>query len=299
MQHTETMLQTLQLMTSEPYGTPGRRPLAGARARTAAGMVRVPGGPFEMGAAGARLRLRQRAPAARASTSPRSRSTRRPSRNGHFAEFVEDGGYERREVWSEEGWRWRERGHRPAALLARDGDGFAVRSFAERRAARPGPAGVPRVVVRGRRLRALGRQAAADGGRVGEGGIVGRRDAAKRRYPWGDEPPTRERATSTSSPSAPRRPAPTRRASALRRAPDDRRRLGVDRQRLRAPIPAFARFPTAEYSAGFFGGPYRVLRGGSWATQPDAVSNTFRNWDYPQRRQIFAGFRCAMDVEDD
>jgi iron(II)-dependent oxidoreductase len=23
--------------------------------------------------------------------------------------------------------------------------------------------------------------------------------------------------------------------------------------------------------------------------------NTFRNWDLPQRRQIFAGFRCAAD----
>jgi iron(II)-dependent oxidoreductase len=41
-----------------------------------------------------------------------------------------------------------------------------------------------------------------------------------------------------------------------------------------------------------------VLRGGSWATQPEAVSNTFRNWDYPQRRQIFAGFRCAADAEE-
>ena len=40
-----------------------------------------------------------------------------------------------------------------------------------------------------------------------------------------------------------------------------------------------------------------MLRGGSWATQPDAVRDTFRNWDYPQRRQLFAGFRCAADVE--
>ena len=61
---------------------------------------------------------------------------------------------------------------------------------------------------------------------------------------------------------------------------------------------AFAAFPYREYSEEFFGGPYRVLRGGSWATQPDAVSNTFRNWDHPERRQIFAGFRCAADVED-
>jgi gamma-glutamyl hercynylcysteine S-oxide synthase len=26
------------------------------------------------------------------------------------------------------------------------------------------------------------------------------------------------------------------------------------------------------------------------------VRNTFRNWDYPIRRQIFSGFRCARDA---
>jgi iron(II)-dependent oxidoreductase len=46
----------------------------------------------------------------------------------------------------------------------------------------------------------------------------------------------------------------------------------------------------------FFGPEYRVLRGGSWATAPVAGSVTFRNWDFPIRRQIFAGFRCARDA---
>jgi iron(II)-dependent oxidoreductase len=58
----------------------------------------------------------------------------------------------------------------------------------------------------------------------------------------------------------------------------------------------FLAFPYEEYSAEFFGGPFKVLRGGAWATQPEAVTTTFRNWDYPQRRQIFAGFRCAADA---
>jgi len=39
-----------------------------------------------------------------------------------------------------------------------------------------------------------------------------------------------------------------------------------------------------------------VLRGGSWATHPRAIRATFRNWDYPIRRQIFAGFRLARDA---
>jgi iron(II)-dependent oxidoreductase len=46
----------------------------------------------------------------------------------------------------------------------------------------------------------------------------------------------------------------------------------------------------------FFGAEYTVLRGGSWATDPVAMRVTFRNWDYPIRRQIFAGFRCARDA---
>ena len=43
----------------------------------------------------------------------------------------------------------------------------------------------------------------------------------------------------------------------------------------------------------FFGPEYKVLRGGSFAVSPVACRGTFRNWDYPIRRQIFAGFRTA------
>ena len=52
----------------------------------------------------------------------------------------------------------------------------------------------------------------------------------------------------------------------------------------------------AEYSEAFFGPEYKVLRGASWATSPTVARVTFRNWDFPIRRQIFAGFRCASDV---
>jgi gamma-glutamyl hercynylcysteine S-oxide synthase len=60
--------------------------------------------------------------------------------------------------------------------------------------------------------------------------------------------------------------------------------------------PGFEAFPYPEYSEVHFGRGYKVLRGGSWATRPIAIRNTFRNWDLPQRRQIFAGFRCAADA---
>jgi iron(II)-dependent oxidoreductase len=63
-----------------------------------------------------------------------------------------------------------------------------------------------------------------------------------------------------------------------------------------SPWPGFAAHPYREYSEVFFGPDYKVLRGGSWATHETVLRPTFRNWDYPIRRQIFSGFRCAQDV---
>jgi iron(II)-dependent oxidoreductase len=60
--------------------------------------------------------------------------------------------------------------------------------------------------------------------------------------------------------------------------------------------PGFVAHPYREYSEVFFGRDYLVLRGGSWATDQRVASETFRNWDYPQRRQIFAGVRLARDA---
>ena len=60
--------------------------------------------------------------------------------------------------------------------------------------------------------------------------------------------------------------------------------------------PGFVAHPYREYSEVFFGDGYRVLRGGSWATDPLVATPTFRNWDLPQRRQIFAGVRLATEA---
>jgi iron(II)-dependent oxidoreductase len=57
--------------------------------------------------------------------------------------------------------------------------------------------------------------------------------------------------------------------------------------------PGFVAHPYREYSEVFFGDGYRVLRGGSWASNRRIATATFRNWDLPQRRQIFAGVRLA------
>jgi iron(II)-dependent oxidoreductase len=60
--------------------------------------------------------------------------------------------------------------------------------------------------------------------------------------------------------------------------------------------PGFKAFPYKEYSEVFFGEEYKVLRGGAWATRRHTIRPSFRNWDLPQRRQLFAGFRCARDA---
>ncbi len=60
--------------------------------------------------------------------------------------------------------------------------------------------------------------------------------------------------------------------------------------------PGFVPYPYREYSEVFFGERYRVLRGGSWATDARVAADTFRNWDLPQRRQIFSGVRLAREA---
>jgi len=60
--------------------------------------------------------------------------------------------------------------------------------------------------------------------------------------------------------------------------------------------PEFRAFPYREYSEVFFGDTYKVLRGGAWATRRNVIRPSFRNWDLPERRQIFAGIRCAKDA---
>jgi gamma-glutamyl hercynylcysteine S-oxide synthase len=115
------------------------------------------------------------------------------------------------------------------------------------------------------------------------------------RYPWGDEDPTAERANLGQRHL---RPAP------VGAYPAGASPLGV-RQLIGdvwewtstgfAGYPGFSAFPYREYSEVFFGQEYKVLRGGSFGTDAAACRGTFRNWDYPQRRQIFAGFRCARD----
>ena len=72
-------------------------------------------------------------------------------------------------------------------------------------------------------------------------------------------------------------------------------RSGSGRPPSSAATPASSPTRTASTPRSSSATQYRVLRGGSWATDPRVATPTFRNWDLPQRRQIFAGVRLATD----
>jgi gamma-glutamyl hercynylcysteine S-oxide synthase len=59
--------------------------------------------------------------------------------------------------------------------------------------------------------------------------------------------------------------------------------------------PDFEAFPYADYSEVFFGPEHKVLRGGAWAARRDVIRTSFRNWDLPERAQIFSGLRYVRE----
>lgn len=61
------------------------------------------------------------------------------------------------------------------------------------------------------------------------------------------------------------------------------------------PYDGFVSYPYPGYSAPYFDRQHRVLKGGSWASQPWTSRSSFRTWYHPGTREIFAGFRCVQD----
>jgi iron(II)-dependent oxidoreductase len=298
-QHSETILQTLQLMTGPEY-TPRRAYETPPAAGRPQGMLLVPEGPFEMGAVsalgGSGFSYDNERPGHEVELAPFYIDPT-PVTNGDFIAFITDDGYERPELWSEDGRRWLEKGRRLPRYWSRDGDGFAVRSFDAVASVDPRR---PLCHVCWYEADAYARYAGKRLPTEAEWEKAASWDAsaqAKRLYPWGDAAPTRELANLDQLAFG-TAPAGAYEASA---SPCGALQMLGEVWEWTASgfeaYPGFEAFPYPEYSEEFFGGPYRVLRGGAWATQPEAVTNTFRNWDYPERRQIFSGLRCARDVE--
>ncbi|WP_219414455.1 ergothioneine biosynthesis protein EgtB [Pseudonocardia nigra] len=293
-QHDETMLATHQLRAGAPVlhapaPPPGRPP--------AAREVLVPAGPFTMGTSTEPWALDNERPA-HAVHVPAFHIDTAAVTAGEYAEFVDAGGYDDPRWWSAAGWK-----HRVAAGLTapqfweRDAGGtWYRRRFGVVEAV---PVDEPVVHVCFHEAEAYARWAGKRLPTEAEWEKAARYDPASgrsRRYPWGDEDPTPEYANLGQRHLQP---------AAAGAYPRGASPLGV--QQLIGdvwewtssgwhPYPGYEMFPYAQYSEVFFGGDYKVLRGGSFGTDTASIRGTFRNWDHPIRRQIFAGFRCARDA---
>jgi iron(II)-dependent oxidoreductase len=296
-QHGETMLQTLQLKLGEPYRAPRATPIPPVTADiVAGGMVCFPGGEVEIGTRDTSAAYDNERPRHAIRLKPFLIDVAPVTRAAYLA-FMDEGGYRRRELWSDAGWAWLEEAKVEAPKYwVREGAGWQVRSMD--RVARA-DADVPVCHVCYYEAEAYARWAGKRLPTEAEWEAAAAWDpaaAVSRRYPWGDEPPSPLHANLDQlafEPAPvgayPRNVSPT---GCYGMIGDAWEWTSSDF----GGYPGFQTFPYAEYSEVFFGPEHKVLRGGSWATRAGAIRNTFRNWDYPIRRQIFSGFRCARDA---
>ncbi|HEX4702365.1 MAG TPA: ergothioneine biosynthesis protein EgtB [Pseudonocardiaceae bacterium] len=294
-QHDETMLATHQLRSGMPVldAPSPPRPPSGQHLPDE---VIVPGGPFTMGTSTEPWALDNERPAHQVHVDGFAIDTV-PVTNGAYQRFIAAGGYDEPRWWDPAGWAH----NHDAGLFAprfwqRDGDGWLRNRFG---VVEPVPANEPVVHVSWYEADAYARWAGRRLPTEAEWEKAARFDPAtgrSRRFPWGDEEPTDQHANLGQRHL---RPAE---AGAY---PAGASPLGVHQligdvwewtSSDLAGYPGFVPFPYREYSEVFFGPDYKMLRGGSFGTDAVACRGTFRNWDYPIRRQIFAGFRCARDL---
>lgn len=300
-QHNETILQTLQMKQGAPYAAPRGSLAPEATPVDAPDMVDVPAGRYRVGTDDRSEAYDNERPA-----HPRPidafRIDRTPVTNSDFLRFMEDGGYDRDDLWDAEGLAWiREQEIRHPKYWSRSEDGWVVRRMD---LVLPLAADHPVSHVSWYEAEAYARWAGKRLPTEFEWEVAcrwnpaedGRPEDRMQRFPWGDEAATPEIANvdqlvfDTSPVDAwPRNVSPLGVSGLIG---DVWEWTSSDFR----PYPGYETFPYPEYSEVFFGDEYKVLRGGSWATRSGAIRSTFRNWDYPIRRQIFAGFRCASDV---
>ncbi len=296
-QHCETMLQTIQLARLAGYAGIAPAPDGGTGTRTSSAPTGldfrdVAAGPCAIGADETGFAYDNERPQHELRLDG-FEIGRNPVTNGDYLEFVAAGGYARRDWWSADGWRWRQREgiERPAGWHQDLDAEWRLRGWEPLDPARPV------IHVSWFEADAFAR---AHGARLPteleweKAASWDPQPGRKRAYPWGGEPPAPGRNANLDQrecgPDAIERHA----SGASAYGCEDM--LGQVWEWTASPFtgyPGFRPHPYKEYSEVFFGQGYRVLRGGSWATRACVASATFRNWDFPQRRQIFAGIRLA------
>jgi ergothioneine biosynthesis protein EgtB len=213
--------------------------------------------------------------------------------NRDFLEFVRAGGYDREDLWSEEGWRWRdESGARhPIFWEERDG-GWTWRGMF-------GPVALPPawpVFVSHAEASAYARwrgsrlPTEAEYHRAAYGTPEGR----ERSYPWGEEPPDRSRGNFDFARWDPV-PVGSHPGGASAWGVHDLLGNGWEwTSTVFAPFPGFepmASYPV--YSADFFDGKHWVMKGGSFATAKPLLRRSLRNWFRGNYPYPYATFRTV------
>lgn len=222
--------------------------------------------------------------------------------NAEYAAFVHDGGYSRRELWSDDGWQWLENiGAKYPPYWQPTGGGEWLRRDFDKMISLEDHLPVLHVNWyeadaycrwAGRRLPTEAEwemAACAEPTRDGRG-ITER----KRQFPWGDEPPTPERANldwhAMGCVEVGALPAGDSAFGCRQMIGNVWEWTASDF----APFPGFVAGPYKEYSAPWFG-DHKVLRGGCWTTRSRLIHSTYRNFYKPDRRDVWAGFRTCAD----
>ena len=294
-QHNETILQTLQLKKGEPYAAP-RAAFHRARASAPTDMVPFQGGDVTIGTIDTRVAYDNERPKHVVTVQPFLIDPY-PVTNGRYLDFMSDGGYTRPELWSQGGREWLgETAAVAPRYWTRDGSAWTERVMD---LMRPVDHARPVCHVCYYEAEAFARW---DGKRLPteiEWEVAASWDPESntaRSFPWGD---TIDGARQANVDQLSFDTAPVGAYEGNVSPLGCRGMIGDVWEWTSSDFsgyPGFRSFPYREYSEEFFGSAYKVLRGGSWATRPGAIRNTFRNWDYPIRRQIFSGIRCARDL---
>jgi iron(II)-dependent oxidoreductase len=213
-----------------------------------------------------------------------------PVTAAHWAAFIQEGGYARRELWTQEGWRWREHenAHCPEYWF-KAGDGYGY--F--------GPLG-PRAIQPSEPVTSVNWYEADAYARWEGFRLPTEREwefAASQlgRFPWGDEAPNQQRAVYGSHQWAPQPVGSRSLGASACGALDMAGNVWEWTSSEFLPYPGFRAFPYDGYSLDHMKGDHFVCRGGSWATAAPILRCTFRNWYVPAYRQGFLGLRCAHD----
>jgi len=297
-QHDETMLATHQLRRGSPVLAAPQPGPAPADVLRLPAEVLIPAGPFTMGTSTEPWALDNERPA-HVVDLPAFYLDTTPVTNAAYAEFIADGGYDDERLWSPAGWQYRHKAGLTAPLFwDQAGPGEWVRrSF---NVTEPVPSAEPVLHVCWYEADAYARWAGRRLPSEAEWEKAARYDPVtdrSRRYPWGDSDPTPDLANLGQRHLQPA-PAGSYPDGA---APSGARQLIGDVWEWTAtdflPYPGFVAWPYKEYSEVFFGPDYKVLRGGAFSADAVVCRSTFRNWDFPIRRQIFAGFRTARSAD--